>query len=72
VIRINPTTNKPWESVSLCPIKLKEFELETWEKSNLKKYLNTLLFIPILSTSKISHVSERKIGKSLLVVGCEC
>ena len=34
VIRINPVTNKPWESVSLCPIKLKEFELETWEQSN--------------------------------------
>lgn len=64
VIRINPVTNKPWESVSLCPIKLKEFELETWEQSNLKKYLSSILFIPILSTSKISHVSERKIGKS--------
>ena len=33
--------------------KLKEFELETWEQSNLKKYLSSILFIPILSTSKI-------------------
>jgi DNA mismatch repair protein MutH len=64
VIRINPTTNKPWESISLCPIKLKEFELETWEQSHLKKYLSSLLVIPILSTSKISHVSERRVGKS--------
>ena len=66
-VRVVPVRTKdlrPWEAVSFPAFRLKEFEVEEWEESELVEYVDRILFIPVLFEKRKAPLSKRRIGKA--------
>jgi DNA mismatch repair endonuclease MutH len=61
---VRPSDKYPWEAVSFPAMKMREFEKEEWEDSELEDYLDCILFIPILSPQRKTPALNRKLGKA--------
>lgn len=64
VVPVRPSDFCPWEAVSFPAFRLKDFETEEWDESELLGYLDRILFIPILFNEKKADLCERKVGQA--------
>lgn len=64
VVPVRTTDLRPWEAVSFPTFRLKEFEVEEWEESELMEYVDRILFIPVLFEDKKVPVRQRRLGKA--------
>jgi DNA mismatch repair protein MutH len=63
-INVRIKDNKPFEGILFPAMKLKEFEIEKWEESIFKEYINKILFIPIYKEKDKVPLNKKYLGKA--------